>query len=74
MTNNLEDIIPICNKKLQTIAVYGVDRSSIEDFLIKARPRGIDRVVEIGKTMDFSLVWDGYNLIEEMSREISILI
>ncbi|HAV90236.1 MAG TPA: hypothetical protein DCW44_03050 [Eubacterium sp.] len=74
MTNNLEDIIPICSKKLQTIAVYGVDRSSIEDFLIKARPRGIDRVVEIGKTMDFSLVWDGYNLIEEMSREISILI
>ena len=74
ITNNLEDIIPICNKKLQTISVYGVDRSSIEDFVIKARPRGIDRVVEIGKTMDFSLVWDGYNLIEEMSREISILI
>lgn len=72
VTNTLEDIAPVCNKKLQTVAVYGIDRTEIEDFVRKVRPRGVDRVVSFGKTMDFALVWDGYDLIDEMSREISI--
>ena len=46
--------------------------NKIQDFVMTSRPRGIDRIVPIGKTMDFSLVWDGYDLIRSLSREISI--
>ena len=70
VANDLKEILPVCTKKLQTIAVYGIDRKELEEFFISASPRGIDRVVPIGKTMDFSLTWDGYNLIDEMSREV----
>ncbi|MBQ9233267.1 MAG: hypothetical protein IJ167_04435 [Lachnospiraceae bacterium] len=73
-TDDLSDISAICTNKLQTMGVYGVDKAVIEDFVLKCTPRGIDRVVPIGKTLDFSLIWDGYNLVDEMSREVSVLI
>ena len=33
---------------------------------------GIDRIVPVGKTMDFSLVWDGRDLINELSRVVVV--
>lgn len=38
--------------------------------LVKSGIKGIDRIVPIGKTMDFDLIWDGYNLFERMTRSI----
>ena len=35
--------------------------------------KGVDRIVPMGKTMDFSLIWDGYDLLEHMSRRIAVL-
>ena len=32
--------------------------------------RGIDRVVPIGKTLDISTIWDGYDIISQLSRYI----
>lgn len=40
--------------------------------LITSGVVGIDRVVPVGKTMDFDLIWDGYNLIERMTRNIVV--
>jgi hypothetical protein len=42
------------------------------NFFKKIKPLGIDRIVPIGKTLDFSLNWDGYDLINQMSRIIEI--
>ena len=36
-------------------------------------PRGIERIVPIGSTMEFSLTWDGINLAEQLTRNIDIL-
>lgn len=69
-----EDIMElrgICdNTHCQTIAYLG-DAYEIERVL-KTGVRGVDRVVPIGKTMDFDLIWDGYNLVERLTRRISI--
>lgn len=32
--------------------------------------KGVDRVVPIGHTMDFDLLWDGYNLVNQLTRTI----
>ena len=40
--------------------------------LLKTGVRGIDRIVPVGKTMDFDLIWDGYNLYERLTRTIHI--
>lgn len=68
--HDLEDILPICGKRLQTLAYFGISSDMLTSFIAEHRPKGIDRIVPIGKTMDFSLVWDGYDLICELSKKI----
>jgi hypothetical protein len=68
----LEDILPICGERLQTLTYYGMKKEELMSFFMKCRPKGIDRAVPIGKSMDFALVWDGYDLIRALSRKITI--
>jgi hypothetical protein len=69
----LVEILPICGEKCQTLVTFGIEKHEIENSLETNRPKGIDRAVQIGHSMDFTLVWDGYDLIREMSRRISII-
>ena len=66
----LEELTPILTSKLQTVGCTGIDPAVIRSFVTAAGARGVDRVVRIGHTMDFSLVWDGYDLIESLSRKL----
>ena len=70
---NLCDILPVCGGKCQTLGYFGLEKSEIDCFLSECGPKGLDRVVPIGKTMEFSLVWDGYDLIRELSRQIIVI-
>ena len=70
--SSFDEIIPIMNKKCQTVAVLGLDKNDIVNFLMKKGVRGIDRVVNVGDTMGLEFIWDGYNMIESMSREVYI--
>lgn len=67
---SLDEMLPLCSEKCQTIAYYGIPSKKIWEVIERERPRGVDRIVPIGKTLDFSLVWDGYDLIRSMSRAI----
>lgn len=54
----------------QTIGFLG-DKKQILPLVLSG-VKGVDRIVPIGKTMDFDLIWDGYNLVERMTRTIKI--
>jgi hypothetical protein len=69
---SLRDIAPVCGERCQTLTHFGLDERRIHDFLTDCAPRGLDRAVPMGKSMDFSLVWDGHDLIREMSRRITV--
>lgn len=71
--NKLEEILPLCDNKCQTLTYLGLSSSEIKDFFVNCRPYGIDRAVPIGKSMDFDLVWDGYDLIRSLSRKFNII-
>ena len=69
--NDIMQLAPLCNdKRCQTIGYIG--DANILLPLIQSGVRGIDRIVPIGKTMDFDLIWDGYNLPALMTRSITI--
>lgn len=70
--DQLSDILPICDRRCQTLTYYGLTREELRDFFSNCRPEGVDRAVPIGKSMDFTLVWDGYDLVRSMSRKVSI--
>jgi len=71
--NKLDDILPICGERLQTLTYYGLTTKEIISFITTQRPKGIDRAVPMGKSMDFSLTWDGYDLIRQLSRKVQVL-
>jgi len=64
----LDPLADIVTEKFQTLSYYGADRQMLADFVIKNGLSGVDRIVPVGKTTDFSLIWDGYDLIMNMSR------
>lgn len=71
--DNLNEIVDVCDIKCQTITYFGVKEDDFKAFLEKSRPIGVDRIVPMGKSMDFTLVWDGYDLIRQMSKKVSII-
>ena len=40
--------------------------------LIMSGVKGIDRVVEVGKSMEFGFVWDGIDLRERLTRRVTV--
>lgn len=70
--DKLQDILPLCNERLQTLTYFGLTKETITAFLAECKPKGIDRAVPIGQSMNFTLTWDGYDLIERLSRKILV--
>ena len=68
-----EDILPYITKKHQTIAQYGFSKEELSICIYQNMQYGIDRIVPIGKSLDFSYIWDGYDLFRSFCREIEIL-
>jgi len=68
----LNEIIPILTVRCQTLTYFGVSQTKIRQFVDEYVPRGVDRVVPMGRSMDFALVWDGYDMIRSLSRVVSI--
>ena len=71
--DSLADLVNVCDIRCQTVTYFGVKEEDFKKFLEKSRPVGIDRIVPMGKSMDFALIWDGYDLIREMSRKVTII-
>ena len=69
---DLTEMLPVCNDKCQTITYFGIGKDDISHFIASA-PHGVDRIVPMGKSMDFTLIWDGHDLIRELSRIICVL-
>lgn len=69
---SLRDLENIVTEKYQTITYYGIDPNQIQDFVINSRLRGIDRIVPVGKALDISAVWDGFDLVIMLSRIVHV--
>lgn len=68
---NIMEIRDLCdNSHCQTMAFLGNKEQLLP--LLTSGIKGIDRIVPIGKTMDFDLIWDGYDLVERLTRLVKI--
>lgn len=68
---SLDALLPILTPYCQTLCVYGVCADATTEFLLQHRVTGVDRVVPVGHSLDFSLNWDGLSLVGMMSRRIT---
>lgn len=55
----------------QTLTAFGFTEAQIEAFVLAANGRGIDRIVPFGRALDFGHVWDGWDLIESLTRLVT---
>lgn len=70
--NTLDDLLPVLARNIQTLSYFGLDPEELRAFLKRSAPLGIDRVVPVGRTLDFTLLWDGYDVIGALSRIVQI--
>jgi hypothetical protein len=71
--SSLDELTPIVKRGFQTIGYFGFCKQEFEDWFRFNRPLGVDRIVPIGKTMDFSMTWDGFDLVSVLSRGLTVL-
>ena len=69
-SEKIQDLEVVITKKFQTLSYLGGNGKELADWVIERGLEGVDRIVPMGKTADFTLIWDGYNLVEEMSRKV----
>ncbi|MCD8217987.1 MAG: acyl-CoA reductase [Clostridiales bacterium] len=60
-------LFPVLDRRCQTLTCYGLDQEKLKERLHEAKVAGVDRLVDFGHALDFSLTWDRHNLIGEMS-------
>lgn len=68
---NLNELKKIVNTKFQTLSYLGLNSQELANWVINNGLKGIDRIVPIGKTTEFNLIWDGYDLIDMMTRKLN---
>jgi len=59
--------------KDQTLSYYGYTKDELMVLANHIQTRGIDRIVPIGKALDFQAVWDGQSFLRSFTREIVII-
>ncbi|NBO19791.1 MAG: acyl-CoA reductase [Proteobacteria bacterium] len=69
--NDLEQLRRIVNTRYQTLTCFGVDPNVLAETVVSHGLAGIDRVVPVGKALDIGVIWDGYDLIRNMSRIVA---
>lgn len=68
----LNELSSWLTRKAQTLSVFGFEETTLVNFAESVNGRGIDRIVPIGNSLDFSDIWDGKNLLLEMLRLVRV--
>lgn len=68
----LEELLPMLEKPCQTLCCVGVEPEKVRRMALENGVRGGDRVVPIGETNKLTLLWDGFDLCESMSRYVNV--
>ncbi|MFN3304527.1 MAG: acyl-CoA reductase [Roseateles sp.] len=61
------------SRRVQTVAQFGIPQATWQDWLGDAQVSGIDRIVPVGRALDFDPVWDGQDLWTAFTRRIAWL-
>lgn len=69
---SLDELVAVIGRKDQTLSCFGFDRETLEKLAHDLAGRGIDRIVPFGSALTFSAVWDGYDLLAEFSRLVTV--
>lgn len=69
---NINMVLNLSNNNTQTLTYFGFKKEMIlKNFNLKYF-KGIDRIVPVGQALDINLNWDGYDVINTLTRIIDL--
>ena len=69
----LTDLAPLVRRKDQTLTQFGFSAAELDELVDALGGRGIDRIVPFGSALSFAAVWDGYDLLREFTRLLTVM-
>jgi hypothetical protein len=69
---DLSELLPFVDEGDQTLTHWGFAPEALRGFAGEAGARGLDRLVPIGQALAFDVVWDGFNLVDDMLRRVRV--
>lgn len=70
---NLDMLSDWLTEKTQSLMYFGIDPQAFRELARTRDLSGLDRIVPVGKALDISPFWDGYDLIATLSRIVDIV-
>jgi len=68
----LDELVPFVAQRDQTLTYFGYDPAEMRALAAQLNGRGVDRIVPIGQALQFHRFWDGYDLLQELTRHVYI--
>lgn len=69
---SLDALAPHLMRRDQTFTVFGISRDALVAAARAFNGRGVDRLVPVGQALAFHHIWDGYDLLQQFTRRMSI--
>jgi hypothetical protein len=69
---NLLELVQQIRPGHQTLTHYGFSGDELTAFAHNGVLSGLSRIVPIGQALNFDAVWDGYDLLRELTRTIRL--
>lgn len=66
------EIMEYITEKVQTCLYFGELKKELAESIIEKGVLGIDRIVPFGKGLDIGIVWDGYDLLNQLTRIVDV--
>ena len=72
LTEQLADLATVASRSVQTLGYWGYSAEQMLSAAPTLTLHGIDRIVPVGKALDFAPVWDGHVLLSALTRRVSV--
>ena len=66
--SRLEQLSEQVTSRDQSLTYFGFEAAELQALARSVQGRGLDRIVPVGKALELSHVWDGYDLLESFTR------
>ena len=65
-------LAPHLERRDQTLTAFGIPRPELLAAARVFNGRGVDRIVPVGQALSFHHVWDGYDLLQQFTRRVTV--
>jgi hypothetical protein len=68
----LAGLIPFVERRDQTVTYFGFAEEELREWIRSLGHRGVDRIVPIGQALQFDRIWDGNDLLSDLTRLVRV--